>query len=94
MDWEAAGHAARAAGYRSYHAGGAGGHWWLQCSIDGAEPQIIDLNIGIADPNDIYPYEQGTPRGFMMTGYKRPAKRALEVISRVKATRATQPKLS
>ncbi len=87
VDWEVAGRAARAGGYRSYQAGGPGGHWWLEHSEDGSDVHIIDLNIGIDDVNDDYPYEEGTPRGFMMTGYKRPAGRALEIIRRVKATR-------
>jgi hypothetical protein len=58
VDWEAAGRAGRGAEYRSYQAGGPGGHWWLEHTTDGADPQIIDLNIGVDDPNDVYPYEE------------------------------------
>ena len=88
VNWEASGRAARAAGYRSYQAGGPGGHWWLENTKDGSDVRIIDLNIGVEDVNDDYPYQEGTPRPFMMTGYKRPADRALKVIQRVKAARA------
>jgi hypothetical protein len=86
--WEAAGRAARAAGYRSCQGGGPGGHWWLeQTTSNGSHTQIIDTNVGINDANDEYPYEEGAPRGFMMTGYKRPADNAKEIIRRVKANR-------
>ena len=93
--WEAAGRAARTAGYRSCQGGGPGGHWWLEFGReDRPDRWIIDTNIGIDDTNDDCPYEEGAPRGFMMTGYKRPAGKAKEIIRRVKTNRRKKAALA
>jgi hypothetical protein len=87
VDWEAAGRAAYKAGYRSFCSYG-GGHWWLEHRQDGSPSEIIDLNIGLNDPNDRFPYvKEGHGQKFQGPGYKRPSRRALELIGLVKETR-------
>jgi hypothetical protein len=83
-DWETAGRAAYDAGYRSCCSYG-GGHWWLEHRQNDQPPQVIDLNIGVHDANDDFPYvEQGHGQKFQGAGYAAPSKRALELIQRVK----------
>lgn len=91
VDWEAAGRAARQAGYQSACSNG-GGHWWLERREDDSAPEVIDLNVGLNDPNDAFAYEEGHLQGFRLYGYKRPSPRSLQVIQLVREARArSQP---
>lgn len=87
VDWENAGRAARNASYRSFCSDG-GDHWWLERRQDDSPSQVIDLNIGVNDPNDDFAYDRGHGQGFQRYGYKRPSPRALEIIKLVKRARA------
>jgi hypothetical protein len=85
--WAEGGRTAREAGYQSACSDG-GGHWWLERRQDDTVSHVIDLNIGLNDPNDDFPYEDGHLQGFRLYGYKRPSPRAHEVIQLVKEARA------
>jgi hypothetical protein len=89
IDWAAAGAPARAAGYGSFQfRKGEWSHWWLEHgNADDAPSRVIDLTVSVGEPPIDYPYELGHGRGFMMTGYQRPAKRALAIITLVKEAR-------
>lgn len=88
VDWEGAGKAAYDAGYRAFCSSG-GGHWWLEHRQYGSPSAVIDLNIGLNDRNDDFPYvAAGHGQKFQGPGYKRPSKRALELIRLVKEARA------
>jgi hypothetical protein len=88
VDWAAAGGAAYRAGYRSLCSYG-GGHWWLEYRRNGSPSQVIDLNIGLDDRNDVFDYVQdGHGQKFQGPGYGWPSKRALDLIGLVKENRA------
>ena len=46
-------------------------HWWILKD----DRVVIDLTLRPREKAENYPYKRGNPRGFMMTGYKRPSKR-------------------
>jgi hypothetical protein len=56
-------------------------HWWLERTSDGA---VIDLTVRPTESAS-FPYHLGRRRGFMQHGYKRPSKRALNLMRRVAA---------
>lgn len=60
-----------------------GSHWWILKD----DEIVIDLTLRPREGPGDYPYENGTPRGFMQTGYKRPSKRAAQLIERVQRQR-------
>lgn len=66
---------------------GGSGHWWI--AKRGAL-QVVDLILRRNESPGRYPYERGRPRGFMQTGYKRPSKRAAELIRRVERARSAR----
>jgi hypothetical protein len=65
-----------------------GSHWWIV--KDGTT--VIDLTLRPGEPVPRFPYDKGKPRGFMQTGYRRPSKRAKEIVDRVKQRRRTRPR--
>src|SRR5436309_1375134 len=57
VEWGIAGRAAYDAGYRAFCSYG-GGHWWLEQHRDGEPSQVIDLNIGLQDLNNLFQYAE------------------------------------
>jgi hypothetical protein len=95
--WHHAGTAARAAGYRSFQRssrprwGPHTSHWWIERTGPDGRGAVIDLIYGPGDPPARFPYHEGRTRGFMQTGYRRPADRARALIEMVKLNRGSSP---
>ncbi len=63
-----------------------GSHWWIVKNGS----TIIDLTLRPRERIDGYPYENGTARGFLQTGYKGPSARAAKLIALVERRRRDQ----
>lgn len=74
----------RAAGLQPMQVNHAdGSHWWIS-RRDGDEEVIVDLTLRRTD-KPTFNYSTGGPRGFTNAGYRKPPKRAAEIIKRVRA---------